>query len=137
MLGEYDKATTDIGTWVSRHLEGATVPSRNAISAFYDGLNYYTSLAPTVKKALKPEVPVASPEQENFLHCVLHVRRIEQLFEGLRWFDVKRYGIEITRRTIDANLTVRAVDTLKVNDPRRAIQLPADVTTAGLPANPR
>jgi len=28
-------------------------------------------------------------------------------------------------------------DTLKIDDPRRAIQLPQDVITAGLPANPR
>jgi hypothetical protein len=82
-------------------------------------------------------VAPVSPEQESFLHCILHLRRIELLYEGLRWFDVKRYGIEITRRTIDANLNVREVDKLAVDDPRRAIQLPADVITAGLTPNPR
>jgi tetratricopeptide (TPR) repeat protein len=137
LQGEYDKATADIGIWVRRHLNGATAPSRSAINSFYSGISYYTSLAPTVKKQLHPEVPVASPEQESFLHCILHIRRLENIFEGTRWFDIKRYGIEITRRTIDANLVVREVDVLTVDDPRRAIQLPADVITAGLPANPR
>jgi tetratricopeptide (TPR) repeat protein len=137
LKGEYDNATADIGIWVRRHLNGATAPARSDIDSFYSGLDYYTSLAPTVKKRLNPEVPVVSPEQENFLHCILHIRRLELLFEGLRWFDVKRYGIEITRRTVDASLTVREVDVLTVNDPRRAIQLPVDVITAGLTPNPR
>jgi tetratricopeptide (TPR) repeat protein len=137
LTGDYDKATADIGIWVSRHLFEASAPARSAIQTFYGGLGYYTSATPTVKKRLNPEVPVISPEQENFLHCILHIRRLELLYEGLRWFDIKRYGIEITRRTIDANLAVHEDDVLTVNDPRRAIQLPADVITAGLPANPR
>lgn len=137
LKGDYDNATADIGIWVTRHLNGATAPSRNAINTFYGGLRYYTSTEPTPKKELHPEVAPVSPEQESFLHCILHLRRIELLYEGLRWFDVKRYGIEITRRTIDANLNVREVDKLAVDDPRRAIQLPADVITAGLTPNPR
>ncbi|MDR0692602.1 MAG: RagB/SusD family nutrient uptake outer membrane protein [Prevotellaceae bacterium] len=137
LMGDYDNAVADIQTWVRRHLKDATTPGRNAINTFYGGVNYYTSTAPTVKKALNPEVPVVSAEQENFLHCLLHIRRIEQLFDGTRWFDIKRYGIEITRRTVDANLVVREVDKLTVDDPRRAAQLPADVIIAGLPANPR
>jgi hypothetical protein len=44
----------------------------------------------------------------------------------------------IYRRTLSASSTVVAVkDSLTANDPRRAIQLPQDVITAGLPANPR
>jgi tetratricopeptide (TPR) repeat protein len=134
---DYAAATADLGVWISRHLEGAAVPSENDIDAFYGGLAYYTSTAPTVKKRLNPEVQLTSTKQENFLHCILHIRRIELLFEGLRWFDIKRYGIEITRRTVDANLNVVETDKLAVDDPRRAIQLPADVITAGLTPNPR
>ena len=58
--------------------------------------------------------------------------------EGWRLQDVKRYGMVIYRRTLSASSTVVAVkDSLTANDPRRAIQLPQDVITAGLPANPR
>jgi tetratricopeptide (TPR) repeat protein len=141
-LRNYDAATVDIGLWVRRHLNPKNVilvvPTRSAIWNFYNNTPYYTSSAPTPKKKLNPETPVAQgSELESFLHCLLHIRRIELLFEGLRWFDVKRYGIEITRRTIDENLTVQITDTLKVDDPRRAIQLPADVISAGLTPNPR
>jgi tetratricopeptide (TPR) repeat protein len=138
-MGDYDKATADIGLWVARHLQGAAAPNRRAIASFYQSVPYYMPGSPTVKKRLNPVPPLAaaSGEQESFVHCLLHIRRIEHLFEGLRWFDIKRYGIEITRREIGANLSITETDALPAADPRRALQLPADVITAGLPPNPR
>jgi len=53
---------------------------------------------------------------------------------------VKRYGIEIYRRHVDGTLgdgTITVYDTMKKDDPRRAIQLPQYVITAGITANPR
>ena len=50
----------------------------------------------------------------------------------MRWQDIKRYGIELSH-----NRDGRTDDELLVNDPRRAIQLPAEVITAGLEPNPR
>lgn len=51
---------------------------------------------------------------------------------GLRWFDVKRFGIEDYRRTLTSNdLGIKSVDdTLEVRDNRRAVQLPADDVAA-------
>jgi hypothetical protein len=72
------------------------------------------------------------------LQAVLGFRRIETLQTGLRWFDIKRYGIEIVRRVIGADgKPAKLVDVLKVNDPRRAVQIPSKVVAAGLEANPR
>jgi hypothetical protein len=59
---------------------------------------------------------------------------------GMRWFDIKRYGIEIHRRVVVPSGQVSEItikDELKVDDPRRAIQLPQDVITAGLTPNDR
>ncbi|MCF0193528.1 MAG: hypothetical protein HUK05_09005, partial [Prevotella sp.] len=65
---------------------------------------------------------------------------------------VKRYGIEMYRRSVDKSHTVFFDNTdgyftigkdvypcpvMKPNDLRLAIQLPADVITAGLEPNPR
>ena len=77
--------------------------------------------------------------QEAMIHPLLMLRRYETLHCGLRWFDVKRFGIEIARRTLTSNdLGILSVDDeLVVRDPRRAIQLPADVIAAGLTPNPR
>ena len=72
---------------------------------------------------------------------------MDQMAQGLRWFDIKRYGIEIWRRTLqpdpqagqyDASFKpLRLDDVLTVNDPRRAMQLPQEVINAGMTANPR
>ena len=68
----------------------------------------------------------------------MHLRRIMTVGEGWRLQDVKRYGIVIYRRTLNASSHITDVkDSLTVNDLRRAIQLPQDVITAGLTANPR
>lgn len=67
-----------------------------------------------------------------YVHCVLHFRRMETIFEGDRWFDIKRYGIEIVRR-----IGKDKVDTLTWNDPRRAIQIPQEAISAGMQPNNR
>ena len=52
--------------------------------------------------------------------------------------DVKRYGLTIYRRRVSVeNRVIEVTDSMKANDPRQAIQLPQDVITAGLQANPR
>ena len=77
-------------------------------------------------------------DQECVLQCLLLLRRLEFLHEGMRWFDVKRYGITIYRREINSALNLLTLtDTLEYRDPRQAIQLPFEVRGAGLQANPR
>ena len=73
-----------------------------------------------------------SADQEAVIDCVLHFRRLETIHTGLRWHDLKRYGIEITHRQ-----GTNPVQTLIWNDDRRAIQLPQEVILAGMAANPR
>ena len=60
------------------------------------------------------------------------MRRCQTAQEGLRWMDSKRWGIVIAH-----NNDGGAVDSLTLNDPRRAFQLPADVIDAGITPNPR
>ncbi|MDR2148446.1 MAG: RagB/SusD family nutrient uptake outer membrane protein [Tannerella sp.] len=137
---QYDLALNDLAAWYSGHIRNGTVLTRESLNQYYDTLAYYTPGAPTPKKALNPEFPIVSREQENFLHCLLHFRRIETLHEGLRWFDVKRYGIVIYRRDVrigNGDELEAVTDSLTVDDPRRAMQLPADVINAGLRGNPR
>ena len=139
MKQEYNKAVDDLQLWLSNRTVSPDIRlNRDLINEFYSELHYYIPEDPTPKKRLNPEVPIVSDEQENFLHCLLHIRRIETVFEGLRWFDVKRFGIVIHRRYLDINGDVAAVlDELAIDDPRRAMQIPAAVISAGLTPNPR
>jgi hypothetical protein len=138
MKQDFDNATQDLALWVSRHVNTSTVLTQSLIKSFYSSpaMKYYTPTAPTPKKKLNPEFSITE-DQEVFLQCLIHFRRIETIFEGLRWFDIKRFGIVIYRRHLDANNIVTVLDSMTVDDPRRAIQLPQDVINAGLPQNPR
>lgn len=82
-------------------------------------------------KDMSPKFNVTD-EQKPFICCALHFRRLETLHDGLRWFDIKRYGIEITHQR-----GTEPLRTLVWNDDRRAIQIPQDVRMAGMTANPR
>jgi hypothetical protein len=132
---EYDMATADMSVFQEAYSSAGSL-TRQAVNDFYSGLEYYTPTEPTVKKELHPDYTVEAGEQENFVQCILHMRRILTIHEGLRWFDVKRYGIKIYRRTVENNI-ITVTDELPSDDPRRAIQLPQDVINAGLEANPR
>jgi len=116
--------------------------TRELINDYYGNLAYFEPEAPTPKKRLNPlNMTITSEEQENFLHCLLHFRRIETISLGLRWYDVKRFGIEIHRRDIEkvagGDEFVRVTDVLTLNDPRRALQIPPDVISAGMTPTPR
>ena len=151
MLKEYDKALADINLWTNNTLDtsynnrtGIIVNpqmTQEIIENWAEVTPYYTSESPTPKKTLTPQVAaVEAGTQEAFIHTILMMRRIEFMELGMRWFDIKRYGIEIHRRVVVpsgqvSDITIK--DELKVDDPRRAIQLPQDVITAGLTPNDR
>jgi hypothetical protein len=137
MLEQYDKATEDLALWMSQHTTSTVTLTRELINSFYSAQEYYKPDDPTPKKRLNPEIPIVSDEQENFLQCLVQFRRIETMFEGLRWFDIKRFGIVIYRRYLDVNNMVTVIDELTLDDQRRAIQLPAAVISAGMEPNPR
>jgi tetratricopeptide (TPR) repeat protein len=142
--GEYDKAVDDLARWMKIYIKNNTVLTRELINSYYGTLPYYTPEVPTAKKELHPlnfAFQGNGTEQENFLQCLLHFRRIETMFCGLRWFDVKRFGIKIYRRNVSyvnsEDSVVEVTDRLDLNDPRRAIQIPGDVISAGVEPNPR
>ncbi|MCK8621986.1 RagB/SusD family nutrient uptake outer membrane protein [Prevotella sp. E13-27] len=141
LKGDYTNAYADLKVWMNSFTSNqGDVTSAMLNTAYGTMKDFYTPLAPTPKKHLDPDFTITAGEQENLIHAVLHARRVTTLHEGLRWFDVKRYGIEIYRRDVDGTLgdgNITVLDTMKKDDPRRAIQLPQYVITAGITANPR
>lgn len=140
MLKEYDKACADLTMWMQNWTTSSRTLTTDRISTFFDELEYSNSFAPTMKKHLHPSftIDAEGSTQENMLQCVLSFKRIETLYEGFRWWDIKRYGINITRRTMNEKSEPKEVtDSLGTNDLRRALQLPILVRSAGMQANPR
>ena len=138
LSGNYEAAIADINTELSVLRKTSSSVTLKDIQDFYKSINYYTPTDPTPKKAFHTSFAIDSVAQEPVLQAVLQLKRLVTMHEGIRLQDVKRYGITIYRRTLDANNDVIAVsDTLSPNDPRRAIQLPQDAISAGIEANPR
>ena len=127
-LNRIPEAVADLQVWNKSHL------APNALTESLIKSFYVSSNSLFVKKLNASKMSssfIVSATQEPFIHCILHFRRIETIFDGYRWFDLKRYGIEIQHA-----IGTSRVETLVYNDPRRAIQLPQEVISAGIVANP-
>ncbi len=139
-LNDLDGAANDFRLWCQGYnvngrmdtlANGNVNLSKEKITKFY-AEKAGTKFAPVLHNQDMSADWVITDEQLPLVHCALHLRRIEGLHDGLRWHDIKRYGIEIEH--------VQGKDPARVlvwNDDRRAIQLPQEVIMAGLTANPR
>lgn len=139
-LYDIEGATNDLRLWCQSYnvygrmdtlANGNVNLTKDNITSFYTS-NTGTPFSPILHNQDIYRYWIITPEQLPFVHCLLHFRRIETLHDGLRWHDLKRYGIEITH--------VQGKDAPRVlvwNDDRRAIQLPQEIINAGLLPNPR
>ena len=105
------------------------------IRQWAEAYDYYTPMVPRPRKHLNPEWTTLTEgsDQENLLQCILLMRRLEFLHEGMRWFDIKRFDIEVTHEAYQTGAT----DVLTRRDPRRAVQIPQEVISYGIAPNPR
>ncbi|MDR1671521.1 MAG: RagB/SusD family nutrient uptake outer membrane protein [Alistipes sp.] len=138
-LNNLEAAMTDINHWVAmRCRTNYNGPKTVAqVLQYYGNLPYYTPTAPTVKKRLNNDEIPLSADQESFIHALLQLRRMEFHDTGTRWFDIKRYGIEITRRSVSNEGITDLNDILVKRDERRALQIPSGAIVAGVEPNPR
>ncbi|MDO6736413.1 RagB/SusD family nutrient uptake outer membrane protein [Wenyingzhuangia sp. 2_MG-2023] len=70
--------------------------------------------------------------QTPYVKMIAELKRREFYHEGLRWFDIRRFDLEITHELSD-----RSVVVLEKQDPRKALQIPTFALAQGLTANPR
>ena len=129
-LNDFDGAVRDLQYWNKSH-KNTSALTQSVINNFYTASRKFFVFDFHTQE-LSPEF-VVSATQKPLVDCVLHFRRIERIFEGDRWFDIRRYGIELEH--IQGENARKII--LLHNDERRAIQIPSDVVGAGLTPNPR
>lgn len=135
---QYNEALADMNIWVKSSTKSTTVLTLANVNSWVNSFAYYTPQLPTPKKELHPDFTVETGDQENMIQLLLFMRRYETLHTGLRWFDLKRYGIVVYRRLIESAKVSQVMDNpLVVRDARRAIQIPSDIISAGMVPNPR
>ena len=144
MKGDYQAACDDLNLWLHNISTSTYVFTPDKVKAFFDGLKYSTWETGTMKKKLNPvfmELNPADEYQEPMIDLVLHIRRMDNIGSGRRWFDLKRYGSTVYRREITQEesgfIPTSVSDSLKAGDPRWAMQIPYKVVKAGFEANPR
>lgn len=144
MLGQNDAACADMTIWMKNYFNTTKTLTPTSVETFFKGVPYAYAdtdkLVPSMKKHLHPRFTIdeEGSVQEALLQCVLNLRRVETLHQGLRWFDIKRYNIEIPRRLIGSDgKPSKNLDWLKKDDPRQAVQIPQSAHEAGVALNPR
>lgn len=136
-LGDREGALTDLDYWTAAKMVEKPL-TQEGIDAKYDGTpetNIY--VGDLHMQDMSPEFKQLSDVEMRVLHCILHFRRIETMYEGLRWFDIKRYGITVHHAYRGPQEDEIHHDYLRWNDPRRVLQIPANVINAGYPSTDR
>lgn len=138
----YKEALADMNLWLTAHCD-VTSPlfltlTEENVNASLNAIRMTEVPSRSVgeesiKKPINPQgFTIEEGTQTNMAYLLLHMRRLTTMFQGQRWLDIKRWGIEFTHHFDD-----RENQVFKAGDLRGAIQLPADVIEAGLAANPR
>ena len=128
-LNRENEALADLQVWNKSHLVDSVLTAPIIRNFYVQGNKLFVK---TLNNTKMSSSFTLTSIQRPFIHCILHFRRIETMFDGYRWFDIKRYGIDIEHSIAD-----KGVQKLGFDDPRRAIQLPQEVISAGIEPNVR
>lgn len=140
--GDQAGAITDLDTW-TRSKQVDKELTLESIRKFYDSSknldqiakdDYISELHPG---EMSSQFKVLAGDDLSVLYCILHFRRVETMFDGLRWFDIKRYGIKVRHVYRGPTDSTNTIDELNWNDKRRVIQIPQNVINAGYPSTDR
>ncbi|MDP4679767.1 MAG: RagB/SusD family nutrient uptake outer membrane protein [Cyclobacteriaceae bacterium] len=120
-LGRQTQAIADLQT-LTNNRYAVTNPSETALTVNSILSHFVIS-----------NVPMFSDNQtQGIFNYLLDERRKEFLIQGLRWFDIRRFDLEIEHTTPQGTFTLTA------NDPRKVLQIPKTaIDVGGLEPNPR
>ncbi len=127
MKEDYSNALADINLFFKHRIKKYDTDGHVVTDDEF--VNYYKDNEPV----LTPFYPL-NEKQRAYINGITELRRREFMAEGMRWFDVKRFHIQIERVNFE---TAAVEDTLTPDDLRRAVQLPESALSYGLEPNPR
>ncbi|GET44748.1 RagB/SusD family nutrient uptake outer membrane protein [Capnocytophaga felis] len=122
MKREYDKSIDDLLDYWRGKYGGASLSCPRDAYTTVDS-KYYETYTPFYGMTLK---------QLALIKIIVDFRQKEFLHEGLRWFDIRRFYIPVSRSSKNA-----IYRPLEKEDPRKLLQIPAEAINRGLEPNPR
>lgn len=152
MLGKYEDAENDLRWYWNCSIESMTAKDKklyvdtkytkyltNAILKKYftyavdDEGKMLSSINPNCQenwdftKNMSPDYVIPA-EAVPYMNCVNAFRRYENAFDGVRFFDLKRWGMEYVHEVGTSSEKL----VMKWNDSRRAIEVPWEALSAGM-----
>ncbi len=109
LLGNYDKALSDLNA-IGTKRHKATALALSDLKTYYSTDNDVVAL----------------------LYTLIDEKRKEFLQEGMNWFDIKRFGLQVAHYTFQGEQMVLSGD-----DSRKILQIPLDASNRGLKKNQR
>ena len=142
-LGDINGAVADLSIWENARRKCPSAEGSedlfvdltiDNIRAFYVDNNPGYGIAKTINvdQICPSQWSLSGNDALGVLQCIQHFRRIEMIHTGMRWFDIKRLGLEFDRK-----IGKDEVDHLGIFDERKAVQIPAEIVAAGMQSNPR
>ncbi|WP_224029622.1 RagB/SusD family nutrient uptake outer membrane protein [Prevotella lacticifex] len=142
MLGRYDAAANDLMAYWNDGLNSFTAADKAAYIATGHGryltkaiiLSYYGGKSTDNTAILKDwscaqamgiNIPAAAVP---YMNCLNDFRRFENMFEGMRLLDIKRWGLSVTHK-VGVNADVIKVDALS---PKLNIEVPWESLQSGM-----
>ncbi|MFV0291512.1 MAG: RagB/SusD family nutrient uptake outer membrane protein [Mangrovibacterium sp.] len=126
MIGDLEGAVKDVNTFFSKRIKNYDTNLHLVTTSSFE--EFYRYLNPDIDPWFE-----TTKKQKIFLKGILDIKRKEFVEEGIRWWDIKRYNMEVTRRDESGKI----IDVLRPNDLRRAIQIPSAAVAEGVEANKR
>lgn len=125
MQNNYEAALQDINTFYSLRTENYDVNTdalekQNLLDIYPEALSEYTPFY------------ALDSDQASFVKAIAELKRREFYHEGMRWFDVRRFDLEVVHNRIGRDDLI-----LVKGDNRRELQIPKFALERGLEQNPR
>jgi hypothetical protein len=121
-LGNYDEALKDLNDFASTR-----IIINDSDKPYYDPAQH------TITRPRMLSFYGTQDVEGALLSTILDFKRVEFLFEGLRWFDIIRHRLPVVHTPDNHQNTA----TLGPNDPRRVLQIPQEAQISGVELNPR
>lgn len=127
MMKNYTEAEQDLNLYFEKRLKPFTdenmVTEAKILTRFADNSYADSPLNPWYELDAKTRA---------YLNCLIHTRRREFVYNGLRWFDIRRFNLKVVHKVADSTPII-----LEAKDPRKVLQIPSSALQYGLEANNR
>lgn len=127
MLRDYTSAEDDFNKYFEKRITG--YDDTNKISEAKIDAHYKDNSR--ADSPLNPNYDL-DEKQRTYLNCVIDTRRREFIYNGLRWFDIKRFNMKVIHN-IDEGSPIELTE----NDNRKVLQIPIAAQLFGIQPNAR